>query len=985
MRHVVRVQRALTALVIATLLMPWTGGEGGGGGGGGVFYWAADDGAVIALRTASVDTRVAASVARRVADAESRAHHRNRTVDAAAMQLLVRMRNDACARAVLEALLAGGRVLYHMSRCSFAVLVAGRAEALALADANGVAWVGPMLPQYKVAPELLTAGRCPLQVQLELPVCGGDSPGARACMLSGQEWAARHAARWTEDMQFVRAEAQSATSVIVQCRDVEAARVALALAAEEHVHWVDRHLATKLRNAHAAYNSRDTELKVDIRGVWERGIDGSGEVLHVADSGVDVGHCFFHDASTEVPYNKVDTTHRKVVAYWTGRTGDRYDARQGHGTHIAATIAGSLVDKQNRAGQYQGIAPGAKLAITDAETQTQADGDGAISFGDIVADVFTKPLVDAGAALQSYSWGTPEYTYTAQSANVDKFLRQNRDALFIWAAGNDGAEKPMQTVGSPATAKNLLTVGATLAGIDAALKVRAEEHDHLPLNKKLLQDEPDLWSNAHVQHFSARGPCNDGRLKPDIVLPGLVQSASSNGRIANPNCCLNPGCALDTRCPVDCSKQGQCVEKDPGNFKCACQSGYCGRDCSIKTDTPIPGTCCLLPALGGTFCTAASNGQCQGNQAGIPSSYSFAACECGADFGGVYCEQARLASLVTTPKMGTSMAAPIAAGMAALVRQYFRQGFYPTGIGNVADSFTPSGALLKAMLLTAAMQPKDGGVVQVYESRELAALGRQNSFLAQMTSDCNRLREDRKEAAFCKAINASMATFPNVVQGFGRPLIENVLFFSRPAPQSGHKPSAFNLFVSDDLSATNNSLHSFCLYYPPGVAKMPLVATLTWMDPEASPAAQLALVNDLDLEVQDTCNFILTGNSELAFASAGASQPIQTASTTTASSTAPPYPKAATPVRDDRGRLKDRVNNVERVVLQDGGLGCGKASRTIYIVVHGHYVPDGPQPFALAVTSGSVLACILLCVAAAARGCGCTRVRMRTCVCRKCC
>jgi len=936
-----------------------------------------DEDLVIALRTAAVDTRVAASVARLRRAANDTAADAPGWEQPGAQQLLVRMRDDACARAALEPLLAGGRVLYHVSRCAFAVLVAGRAEALALADARGVAWAGPMLPRYKLAPELLAARRCPLQVQLELPVCppGAAAPDAAApaaCALSGREWAARHAARWARDLRLVGAEARSATSVVVQCRDGDAVRVARALAAEEHVHWVDRHRATTMRNKHAAYNARETELKVEIRGVWARGIDGSGEVLHVADSGVDVGHCFFHDAATEVPYNKVDAAHRKVVAYWTGRTGDRYDAKQGHGTHVAATIAGSLVDQQNSAGQYQGIAPGAKLAITDAEIQTQSDGDGEIIFGDIVADIFAKPLADAGAALQSHSWGTQEYTYTPQSANVDKFLRENREALFVWAAGNDGGDKPMQTIGSPATAKNCLTVGATLAGIDAAEKVRAEGHDSLPLNQQLLQDEPDIWSNAHVQHFSGRGPCSDGRLKPDIVLPGLVQSASSNGRSANSNCCLNPGCALHTRCPADCSQQGQCIEEPAGVFQCKCQSGYCGRDCSIKTDTPTPMACCRLPALGENYCTSGSNGQCRSPLTGIPSSYTFGACECDANFAGVYCEQARLASLVTTPKMGTSMAAPVAAGMAALARQYFRQGFYPTGIANVADAFTPSGALLKAMLLTAAVEPKNGAVVQVFESRELAASGRLNSFLAQVTSDCNRLREDRKEAAFCSAINSSMTSFPNVVQGFGRPLIENVLFFSRPAPQGAHAPSAFNLFVSDDLSATNNSVHSFCLYYPPGVAKSPLVATLTWMDPEASPAAQRALVNDLDLEVQDTCNFILTGNSGLAHASKGSSSSAKptatstsastasqdTVSGTTTATTAPPYPTAATPVRDGRGRLKDRVNNVERVILQDGGLGCGEASRTVRVLVHGHYVPDGPQPFALAVTSGSALSCV---------------------------
>src|SRR5678816_4484436 len=48
---------------------------------------------------------------------------------------------------------------------------------------------------------------------------------------------------------------------------------------------------------------------------------------------------------------------------------------------------------------------------------------------------------------------------------------------------------------------------------------------------------------------------------------------------------------------------------------------------------------------------------------------------------------------------GTSMASPGAAGMAALVRQYYSDGFFPTGAAVAADAMTPSAALVKATLL----------------------------------------------------------------------------------------------------------------------------------------------------------------------------------------------------------------------------------------------------------------------------------------------
>ncbi|MBX3380634.1 MAG: S8 family serine peptidase [Phycisphaeraceae bacterium] len=58
----------------------------------------------------------------------------------------------------------------------------------------------------------------------------------------------------------------------------------------------------------------------------------------------------------------------------------------------------------------------------------------------------------------------------------------------------------------------------------------------------------------------------------------------------------------------------------------------------------------------------------------------------------------------TGGQVGTSMATPVVTGMAAIIRQYFTQGYYPSGVANAPDAFTPSGALLKAMLLNGSVR-----------------------------------------------------------------------------------------------------------------------------------------------------------------------------------------------------------------------------------------------------------------------------------------
>ncbi len=142
---------------------------------------------------------------------------------------------------------------------------------------------------------------------------------------------------------------------------------------------------------------------------------------------------------------------------------------------------------------------------------------------------------------------------------------------------------------------------------------------------------------------------------------------------------------------------------------------------------------------------------------------------------------------------GTSMACPVIAGAGLLVRQYYTEGFYPTGAPEPADAFVPSGALLKATLLNAATD---------------------------MTG---------------------IAGYPSNQEGWGRLLLDQTLYFAGDAA---------GLFVSDLRNAEGLSTQDEAHFAVDVVSDtVPLRVTLVWTDYPAALGANPAAVNNLDLLV----------------------------------------------------------------------------------------------------------------------------------------
>lgn len=144
-----------------------------------------------------------------------------------------------------------------------------------------------------------------------------------------------------------------------------------------------------------------------------------------------------------------------------------------------------------------GMAQGAKLAIFDI-----ASGDSFLASN--AGNGLWEPCLEAGCKIHSNSWGGDGNCIPGPlDVAYDDFMYSNPENLLIFAAGNDGQNQfdTSCTINSPATAKNVLSVGATSAG-----------------ETRLNQD--GIYDIDHVASLSSWGFTADGRIKPEVVAPG---------------------------------------------------------------------------------------------------------------------------------------------------------------------------------------------------------------------------------------------------------------------------------------------------------------------------------------------------------------------------------------------------------------------------------------------------------------------------------
>lgn len=422
---------------------------------------------------------------------------------------------------------AGGEVLEYIPEFAFKVRMTP-AQAGQVQRLDNVGWVGLFHPAYKLSPDLARDGTALYTVRVER----GANAAAAATAI-----------------------AQSGAQVLAQegnILQVAADSAQLdAIARVTDVAWVQNF------TLHEKHNEYGAGGIIGGNTANANGYDGSSQIAAVADTGLG-------DGTAQGAHPDIQASRITAIFNWTsGNVGGCYrvfgdgpqDVDSGHGTHVAA----SVLSDGGTSGEGRGTAPAANLVFQAVEDYVDfrqfcaSNPDGYYLIG-IPLDLrqLFQQAYNAGARIHANSWGSDVAgDYTADSAYADEFVWNNRDMVITFSAGNSGTDAnnngviDNDSIGSPATAKNVITIGASENDrqgnyqCDTSLTYTSQDAYQAGQTCGSMGGQNILgtWGSRYgfvgpmandltagnqeqMAGWSSRGPTDDNRIKPDVVAPG---------------------------------------------------------------------------------------------------------------------------------------------------------------------------------------------------------------------------------------------------------------------------------------------------------------------------------------------------------------------------------------------------------------------------------------------------------------------------------